>query len=223
MKKLLIAAGALMAGTAVFAQTAPVAPPAAPAPMARPMADKVMTRAEVVAKVREHFARLDANRDGVGHHRRSQAGNAGPKGRCASPSGTAASRACAACRRPRRRVRPPRCQPGRSDQPRRIRQGPPGTRSNDARRDPGEAQGRRQGGDGRRPVDAHAPHGRLRRPDDRHGGHQPDGRITLAEAETMALQHFDQMDTNRDGQVTPEERRAARPMMIKRMQAPSAG
>lgn len=50
-----------------------------------------------------------------------------------------------------------------------------------------------------------------------------DGRITMAEAETFALQHFDQMDTNHDGQVTPEERRAARPTMIKRMQAPSAG
>ena len=43
-----------------------------------------------------------------------------------------------------------------------------------------------------------------------------DGQITLAEAETLALQHFDQMDTNKDGQVTPEERRAGRPM-IKRM------
>jgi Ca2+-binding EF-hand superfamily protein len=42
-----------------------------------------------------------------------------------------------------------------------------------------------------------------------------DGKITLAEAEALALQHFDQMDTNRDGQVTPEERRAGRPMIIK--------
>ena len=41
-----------------------------------------------------------------------------------------------------------------------------------------------------------------------------DGRITLAEAESMALQHFDQMDTNRDGQVTPDERRAGRKVMI---------
>jgi hypothetical protein len=31
------------------------------------------------------------------------------------------------------------------------------------------------------------------------------------------------MDTNHDGQVTPEERRAARPAMMKQMQAPSAG
>ena len=41
-----------------------------------------------------------------------------------------------------------------------------------------------------------------------------DGRITLAEAETMALQHFDQMDTNKDGQVTREERRAVRKVFI---------
>ena len=42
-----------------------------------------------------------------------------------------------------------------------------------------------------------------------------DGRITLAEAEAMALQHFDKMDANHDGQVTRDERRAGRPMMIK--------
>ena len=49
-----------------------------------------------------------------------------------------------------------------------------------------------------------------------------DGRITLAEAEAMALQHFDKMDANRDGQVTPEERRAGRPMMMKMHMAPKA-
>jgi len=43
-----------------------------------------------------------------------------------------------------------------------------------------------------------------------------DGKITLAEAEAMALQHFDQMDTNHDGQVTPEERRAGRQIIIKK-------
>ena len=47
-----------------------------------------------------------------------------------------------------------------------------------------------------------------------------DGRMTLDEADPFALQHFDQADANRDGRVTPEERRAGRPMMIKRMQAP---
>lgn len=42
-----------------------------------------------------------------------------------------------------------------------------------------------------------------------------DGRITLAEAEAMALSHFDQMDANKDGRVTAEERRAGRPMFLK--------
>ena len=67
MKKFLIAAAALLAGTAALAQTAPVASPAPsapPAPMAHPMADKTMTRAEVVAMVRDHFGRLDADKNG---------------------------------------------------------------------------------------------------------------------------------------------------------------
>jgi EF hand domain-containing protein len=38
----------------------------------------------------------------------------------------------------------------------------------------------------------------------------------LAEAEAMALQHFDQMDANKDGQVTPEERRAGRHFIMER-------
>ena len=50
-----------------------------------------------------------------------------------------------------------------------------------------------------------------------------DGRITLAEAEAMALQHFDKMDANHDGQVTRDERRAGRQMMIRMHQAPKVG
>jgi len=49
-----------------------------------------------------------------------------------------------------------------------------------------------------------------------------DGRITLAEAEAMALRHFDQMDANKDGRVTAEERRAARPMMMRMRQTEHA-
>ena len=67
MKKALfagVAAAAFVATAPSIAQNAPVAAPAAvpaaaPAPMAREH-----TRDEVVAKVREHFAKLDANRDG---------------------------------------------------------------------------------------------------------------------------------------------------------------
>ena len=50
-----------------------------------------------------------------------------------------------------------------------------------------------------------------------------DGRITQAEAEARALRHFDQMDANRDGKVTPEERRAARPMMFQMRREKKAG
>ncbi len=40
-----------------------------------------------------------------------------------------------------------------------------------------------------------------------------DGRVSLAEATTGALRHFDMMDSNRDGRVTPEERAAGRAQM----------
>ena len=40
-----------------------------------------------------------------------------------------------------------------------------------------------------------------------------DGRVTLAEATSGALHHFDLIDANRDGRLTPEERAPAAPMM----------
>jgi len=33
-----------------------------------------------------------------------------------------------------------------------------------------------------------------------------DGRVSLQEAQSAALQHFDMVDANRDGQITREER-----------------
>ena len=36
-----------------------------------------------------------------------------------------------------------------------------------------------------------------------------DGRVTLAEATAAATAHFDRVDTNRDGTLSPDERRAA--------------
>jgi len=36
-----------------------------------------------------------------------------------------------------------------------------------------------------------------------------DGRVSLAEMQQTALQHFDRADLNHDGKVTPEERRQA--------------
>ena len=50
--------GASPAGAARPAMVAPLAPPMAP------RAQRTATRNEVVAKVRDHFARVDTNRDG---------------------------------------------------------------------------------------------------------------------------------------------------------------
>lgn len=223
MKKFLISAAALMAGSAALAQTAPApqTPPASPPPMAHPMADRVMTRAEVVAMVRDHFAQLDTNKDGAvttaevsdsrgkwAEHGREMGGRwrGGPMGdpnaafdRLDANKDGAISRdefAKGHEQRIERRV-----------EIRKQRQ-----------------EGAKDGKEARQSMRMHRGMGGM-------GGTRmivmadtnKDGKITLAEAEALALQHFDQMDTNHDGQVTPEERRAGRPMMIKQMQAPSAG
>jgi Ca2+-binding EF-hand superfamily protein len=220
MKKYLIAAAALMAGTAALAQTGQVAP-APPAPMAHPMADKVMTRAETVAMVREHFTQMDTNKDGAvttaeidqgrakwAGHRKDRAG--GPMGdpnaafdRLDTNKDGVISRdefAKAHEQRIERRV-----------EIRKERQ-----------------EGAKDGKDGK-DVQKQA-WGMHRGMGGMGGAHMlamadtnKDGKVTLAEAEALALQHFDQMDSNHDGKVTPEERRTARPMMIKQMQVPSAG
>jgi len=220
MKKYLIAAAVLMAGTAALAQTAPVAPaPAAPPPpMAHPMADKVMTRAETVAMVREHFTQMDTNKDGAvttaeldqgrakwAGHGKDMAG--GPMGdpnaafdRLDTNKDGVISRdefAKAHEQRIERRV-----------EIRKERQ----EGAKDGKDVQKQAWGMHHGmgGMGGSHMLAMADTNK-------------DGKVTLAEAEALALQHFDQMDSNHDGKVTPEERRAARPTMIKQMQAPSAG
>jgi hypothetical protein len=40
-----------------------------------------------------------------------------------------------------------------------------------------------------------------------------DGRVSLQEAERLALQHFDRADLNHDGKITPDEQRQAHEMM----------
>jgi len=222
MKKVLISAAALMAGTAALAQTAPVAPAPA-APMAHPMADKVMTRTEVVATVREHFTQLDTDKDGAittaeaakvrgksAEHRKEMGGAPGgswhgaPMGdpnaafdRLDSNKDGSISRDEFAAGREQRIEKRVEIRKERQEG------------AKDGKNAQKQARRMHRGmGSERMIVMADT---------------NKDGKITLTEAETLALQHFDQMDTNHDGQVTPEERRAARPTMIKRMQAPSAG
>jgi hypothetical protein len=40
-----------------------------------------------------------------------------------------------------------------------------------------------------------------------------DGRVSLAEAQALALAHFDRADLNHDGRITPDERGQAHQMM----------
>ena len=234
MKTILIATAALMAGTAALAQTAPVAPapPVPPVPMAHPapMGDRITTRDEVVAKVREHFARLDADKNGSitkeevmqGHmklgenvqtfrmHRGEGEGAAphvvmreGPMGdpnaafdRLDANKDGSISREEFAKAHEQRIARRVELREERKDE------------AKDGKAEKHAFRMHRMGGMGGM------------------GGAtmivmadtDKDGKITQAEVEALALQHFDQMDANHDGQVTPEERRAGRPMIIKKVE-----
>jgi Ca2+-binding EF-hand superfamily protein len=221
MTKFPIATAALMAGTAALAQTAPVAPPPPSAPMIHPMDDRVMTRDEVVVMVRDHFGRLDADRDGAitttevmqGHEkmaerwRESEPGvphtmmmREGPMG---DPN-TAFDRLDANKDGSISRDEFAKAHEQRIERRIKIREERKEARNDGKLPDRREFRMHHMGGwfGGRMIVMADRNH---------------DGRITLSEAEAMALQHFDQMDANHDGKVTPEERQAGRPMIIKKM------
>lgn len=211
MKKFTIAAIALLAGGAALAQTAPVAQPgpAPAAPAAHPMADKVMTRAEVVAMVREHFGKMDANKDGSITTAEISEGRAdmakdfkrfeGGHGMAMGDPNAAFDRLDANKDGSISREEFSKAREERIER-----------RVEFKEKAPKDGKGVR-----RHVMRTHGPGafgGRMIVMADT----DKDGKITLAEAEALALQHFDQMDTNKDGQVTPEERRAGRPMIIKK-------
>lgn len=192
--------GILIGGAVAAAAAAAFAVPPTP------MGGKDVTRGDVVAKVHDHFARLDANKDGVIDQ---------------------AEIAKMSERRMEKRVE----KMGDPNQAfDRMDTNKDGSISRDE-----FAKGRQiriekrivmKDGSGHAmpspdgkpmPHDMHMMHGGHGM-----GGHMiamadgnHDGKITLAEAETMALKHFDEMDSNKDGKVTAEERKAARPMMMK--------
>ena len=189
MKAYLLGAAAAAVALAVVPALAQVAPAPAPAPQVHraPMAAKVQTRAEVQAKVAEHFARLDTNRDGF------------------------VTRAEAdAVREQRREKLVERRQERRGQMFDRLDTNRDGALS----RSEFEAGGgrreqriaRREG----RPGAMHAMramrmgplHGRMFETADANR----DGRVSLQEATDAALRHFDSADLNRDGQITREER-----------------
>ena len=217
MNKLLIGAAALAIAIPAMAQVqAPLAPQV---PMA-PRMDVTQTRDQVVAKVRDHFARMDTNRDGFvagdelqamrGQHRGMRGNRMAMRGGAMRDPGAMFDRldgnrdgmisrdefAKGHQMRIERKV---------------VRNGAPGA---PAAGMTGEHRGmgkmHRMGG-GRMG-------GRMMKMADLN----QDGRVSLQEATTRALQHFDRVDTNRDGRITPDERRSNREQR-KQMRAPKAG
>jgi len=196
MKKLLIGGAALLASAAAIAQVAPVQH-AQTGPAA-----KVHTRAEVQAKIAQHFAKLDTNRDGA-------------------LTKAEADGARQALRSQRGERRAERREDRREDAFAQMDTDKNGAISR-AEWDSASSQREQrraahdQDGDGRR--------------DGRKGGHgggmggfgghmfdmadgNRDGRVTLQEAQAAALRHFDLADVNRDGQITPDERKQMRQRM----------
>lgn len=204
MRKLLIGGIVLLASAAAIAQVAPGAPQS-PGP---PMAPKVQTRAEVQAKVAEHFAKLDANRDGVITKAEADAGAQAFRGKWAE-----------------------RAKDRRDDRGDRMFERLDSNRDGSVSRaewDAGHAQREQRIASHDRDGDGHRD-GHMR--GGMHGisgfsGHMfemadanKDGRVTLQEAQAAALRHFDMADANHDGQITPDERR----QMHERMRAEHRG
>jgi len=186
--------------------TAQVQTPQAPVVPIAPQTEAGHTRDQAVAKVREHFAKMDANRDGfvAGDEMQSMRGK--KQGMKRQMGDRMADR-------------------GRVG------------------RDPSKAFDRIDANrDGMISRDEFAKGRELRIErkmvmkgtpgapgmDGAHGGMMKmadldkDGRVSLQEATTSALQHFDMADTNRDGRITPDERRSMHQKMMQ-MRAPKAG
>lgn len=220
MKEFLIGAAVIvLAGAGAALAQAPVAPPAAQFTPTPPMADRITTRTEIVAKVREHFAQLDGNRDGFLTKEEADAGRKLIGERVRQKLGEQGGQ--------RLERRDPKVAFERLDTNR------------DGMISPDEfAKGRETRIERRVMKDGaggHAgmPHQGMRR--HRMGGMMlrghmfemadanKDGRVSLQEATEAAVRHFDMADANRDGQVTPDERRQMHRQMIDKRRAPKAG
>ncbi len=210
MKNLLIGvAVAAMAATAIA--QAPTAPQ--PMPQVKHQRMKMMqetrTRDEVVTMAREHFAKLDANRDGfvtqdeMKAHRGDRAGKAGSwsdrkSKRSAMRGGAMADPAAAFDRLDANKDGMISRDEFAKAREMRIE------RRVEMRGDAPKADGQREGRSGKRMMRIHrmGAHGMMRMADANN-----DGKVSLAEMQDAAVRHFDMMDANRDGSLTPQERR----------------
>ena len=237
MKTFLLGATALTVAAIPALAQSPAAPPAPvtpyvapipPAPPAPPMIERVQTRDEVVARVREHFAQLDTNRDGFLTKAEAEAGRAQMKARIAGKRDERRAR--------RMERRDPAVAFDRLDankdgvlsreefargRERRVERivirETPGAAGVTTPAPPAPPEGMARG------LRMHRFGGMI-------GGRMfdmadvnKDGRVSLQEATDAAVRHFDMADANRDGRITPEERRQIRHQMIEKRRAPKAG
>jgi hypothetical protein len=220
MKKVLVGAAVLLAGTAALAQTTPppgvsqgTSPVTVPQPRRmeqvriRMMTDKVMTRDEVAAHVRRMFEHLDANHDGFvtreevdSLHQRVMSMHDGMAKEMADRGMKVPDRAAAFDRLDTNHDGTISRQEFMAAKP-----------HLDEHRVMVMRDGGMPGHPGLEGMHMHAAS---------FGGHlfemadaNHDGRVSLQEATNAALQHFDRADLNHDGKLTPEERQQAHQLM----------
>ena len=216
-----VAASAIVPALAQTPPPAPVAPqaavpPARPAPMMREH-----TRAEMVAKVREHFTKLDANRDGFLTREEAQAAHAALGSRWQRQGiGHTLN----------------------------VKRGDPSAMFDRFDTNKDGAISREEFAKSRErhvervvingapgapmavppvPPIPHAPMMRMHRFGGLGAGFMfdmadanKDSRVSLQEATDAAVRHFDMADANRDGRITPDERRVIRRQIIDKHRAP---
>jgi Ca2+-binding EF-hand superfamily protein len=181
MKKLLVGIAALAVVTPALAQVAQQAP----------RASKVHPRAEVQAKIAEHFARLDTDRDGFVTKAEAEAIRTQFKEKRQQRTGERREKAFDKLDSNNDGAVSKSEWDAKTAQ-REQRDG--GHRGHGAMR-----AMRGMGGFGGRMFDM--------------ADADRDGRVSLQEAQAAALKHFDMGDTNRDGQITPDEHRQMRERM----------
>lgn len=212
MKEFLIGAAGIVVAGAAIAQ-APVASPAAPAaPHAMaPMAERIHTRDEMVAKVREHFATLDADKDGFLTKAEAEAGRSVMKQKIVERRGERRDPAAAFDRLDANKDGAISREEFAAGHEKRVERrmvrkegaaGAPGAKGMRMHR----MGGMMMGGQMFDMADANK-----------------DGRVSLQEATDAAARHFDMADANRDGRITPDERRQMHRQMMEKHRAPKAG
>ena len=217
MKEFVIGAAAIIAaGAGAALAQAPAAPPAPQIAPLPPMADRVTTRAEVVTKIRDHFARLDANRDGFLTKEEARAGRKIIKKQLGDQAGNRLQR------------RDPKVAFDRLDANRdgaiSREEFEKGHQLRIERRLAMKDGAQAHAGGAHKAMRMHRMGGMMLR------GHMfdmadanKDGRVSLQEATDSAVRHFDMADANRDGQVTPDERRQMHRQMMEKHRGQKAG